>query len=110
MEEIFLTRDTESGLIDVKITPENKLLKEFFETEIQDDMALIDYLVTKATHQEGKDFEITGNAFSLTLTPDRYSITPLYEDRRSPQGGPRRDFFLLLDYWRQFLENEHHKN
>lgn len=110
MEEIFLTRDKESSLIDVKISPENKLLKEFFETEIQDDMALIDYLMTKATHQQDKDYEITGNAFSLTLTPDRYIITPLYEDTRSPQGGPRGDLFLLLDYWRQFLENESSNN
>ncbi len=106
MQEIFLIRDINSGLIKVKILPENKLLEEFFETEIQDDLALTDYLMSKDAGRNGNDYEITGNAFSLTLTADRYIISPLYEDKRAPQEGPSVDFFTLLSRWRHFLKNE----
>ncbi len=110
MLEIHLTRDKESGLIEVTLSPENKLLKEFFETEIQGDIALIDYLKTKEAGNQGEDYEITGNGFTLTLNHDRYIITPLYEDTRPAQAGPRGDFFLLLDRWRQFLKKEPREN
>ncbi|MDF2367990.1 hypothetical protein [Sneathiella sp.] len=110
MLEIHLERDKETGLIESRLSPENNLLKEFFETEIQDDMALINYLRTKTIDQEGEDYEITGNSFTLTLTLDRYIITPIYEDTRPPQDGPREDFFYLLDRWRQFLKREAREN
>ena len=110
MLEIHLERDKKTGLIEVRIFPENNLLKEFFETEIQDDMALINYLRTKDAGVLEENYEITGNGFTLTLTADRYMITPVYEDTRAPQEGPREKFFLLLNYWRQFLLGERKGN
>jgi uncharacterized protein YacL (UPF0231 family) len=85
-------------------------LEEFFETEIQDDMALINYLRTKDTYIQDEEYEITGNGFTLTLTSDRFIITPIYEDTRPPEDGPRDNFFQLLNRWRQFLQEEHSKN
>ena len=110
MLEIHLKIDKETGLIEAELSPENILLKEFFETEIQGDIALADYLKTKATGPQDEDYEITGNGFTLTLSPDRYIITPIYEDTRAPKDGPRDDFFLLLDHWRQFLSHETREN
>ena len=106
MLKIHLQRDRKTGLIEARLSPENKLLKEFFETEIQDDIALINYLRTKDTDIQDENFEITGNGFTLTLTSDRFIITPIYEDTRPPEGGPRDNFFHLLNCWRQFLNTE----
>ena len=106
MLKIHLQRNKETGLIEARLSPENNLLKEFFETEILDDMALINYLRTKKKKEQVEDFEITGNGFTLTLTEDRYIITPLYEDTRPAKDGRRKDFFKLLKHWRKFLKNE----
>lgn len=103
MLEILMARDEKTGLITAEISPENKILEEFLETEIQGDIALIDYLFDRTANALGGGFEITGNAFSLTLTPDRYLIEPLFEDGGRQQEGKREDLFYLLDRWRAFV-------
>ncbi|MEX0582817.1 MAG: hypothetical protein WD185_04040 [Sneathiella sp.] len=98
-----MNRDKATGLIRTKISPENKMLEEFFETEIQGDIALIDYLFDKAADAPGGEFEINGNAFSLTLTADSYQIESIFDENGQRQEGAREDLFYLLDRWRAFI-------
>lgn len=103
MLAILMKRDEKTGFITAKISPENKLLEQYLETEIQGDIALIDYLLDRTANALGGGFEITGNAFSLTLTPDKYLIEPLFDDDKGAQEGAREDLFYLLDRWRAFI-------
>jgi|TARA_R110002094_G_scaffold25946_4_gene38255 hypothetical protein len=110
MMEISIRRDRKTGLLHIKTTPENKLLEEFFETEIQNDLALIDYVYARLARQEDTETEITGNAFSLLLTHDRYIITPLFEQGLPPFEGPQEEFLHILDCWRKRLEKDNLKS
>ena len=106
MIDITLHRDPKTGLIKGKISPANRMLEEFFETEIQNDIAVIHYLSSRATDADGYNVEVTGNAFTLTLTADQYIVSPLYDPDTAPHEGPREDFFFILGEWRKFLAQE----
>ncbi len=106
MIEVTLHRDMKSGLVKARISPANRLLEEFFETEIQNDAAVIHYLSSRAADADGYDVEVTGNAFNLTLTADQYVISPLFDPERASQEGPRSDFFFILDKWQEFLSGD----
>ncbi len=97
--KIRLRRDRKSGLLKITIAPENKALEDFFETEIQNDLALIDYILARLARDTGEEMEITGNAFSLILTETDYIISPLFDADAPAATGPREDFLHILGLW-----------
>lgn len=107
-----LRRDRKSGLLKITIVPENKTLEDFFETEIQNDLALIDYILARLPRDEGEEMEITGNAFSLMLTETDYIILPLFDAAADTPAakGPREDFLHILGLWRARLARDGHKS
>ena len=106
MHDISIHRDQKSGLLKARISPANKVLEEFLETEIQNDLRVIDYLTERTLDAAIHYVDTTGNAFSLKLTADSYFITPLYENDIPPQEGPLDEFLYLLNQWRDFLKKE----
>ncbi|MCR9212417.1 MAG: hypothetical protein NXI13_01760 [Proteobacteria bacterium] len=101
---LSLKKDLETNLLSAEITPENRLLSDFLETEIQQDRAYIDYLLNQATMLENLPFEINGNAYGLILTNVDYKITALYSDEMT--SGPLPDLLDILRQWREFLQPE----
>ncbi|PHQ69961.1 MAG: hypothetical protein COB93_06670 [Sneathiella sp.] len=102
---LIIDRNTETGLLHAKIMPENKLLEDFLQTEIQQDITLIHLLKQKTFDPHALPFEITGNAHSLTLTKDEYLISSLYGGEHCCRG-PLTEFMDILQQWAYFLENE----
>lgn len=101
MPKLTLRKDPETRLISAEIVPENSLLSEFLESEIQQDQALIALLRTHTDNPDQRPFEITGNAHTLALTETDYHITSLNDDTMT--SGPLGDFIDLLHQWDQFL-------
>lgn len=103
--KISLRRSRESGLLSVKLTPENRVLEEFFETEIQNDLGLVEHLLARINAAGREAIELNGNAFSLQLMGEHYTITPLF-DASPPVSGPREDFLRLLQHWHRRLRRD----
>lgn len=108
MIDISLSRDPETGLISGKIVPKNNLLESYFETEVQNDLALIGYVETLAA-QDGP-VEIIGNAHTLKFNDDRYTVTSLFDEAAPPTTGTKTEFLFLLSQWRDFLRREIDEN
>ena len=103
MVQISITRDEETGRISGVIIPENKTLEDYFETEIQNDMAVIRHIRKKLPDAEEMDVDISGNAYCLTLGRDQFTIMPLFDKTAAPVSGPMGEFLYLLDQWYAFL-------
>ncbi|MCF8469060.1 MAG: hypothetical protein K9G33_16820 [Sneathiella sp.] len=106
MVQIAITRDSDTGVISGKITPENKTLEDYFETEIQNDSGIIRHLRKKLMDSDGTDVELIGNAYYLALGPETFTVRPLFEPGLPPATGPTGDFLFLLDQWADFLLNK----
>ena len=104
--QIFITRDSDTGIVSGKITPENKLLEDYFETEIQNDTGVIRHLRKKLMDSDGADVELIGNAYYLSLGPETFTIRSLFEPDSRATTGSTGDFLFLLDQWYDFLLNK----
>ncbi len=104
MPIMTLLKDPETGLLKAELSPENGVLCDFFESEIQQDRAFIAFLKAQAEDRESLPFEINGNAHTLTLTGPQYEITSLQSGETT--SGPLSDLLDLLRQWDGFLRGE----
>jgi hypothetical protein len=106
MPTISIKADPDTGLYKSKITPSNRLLEEFLESEVQEDMAFIQYLREAIKRLDKISFEINGNAHCLKLTTSDYTVSPLHENENDLSSGPLDDFIYFLNEWEKALSTQ----
>lgn len=94
--------DPETGLLLADIDPENSLLKGFLETEIQQDIILLDDLLDRLGQAPAPHIDLNGNAYNLNTSDGKYIISSLFEDLEETTG-PLSEFLSLLQQWRNFF-------
>lgn len=81
---------------------EAQILKDFIETELQQDIAFTDHLLNQLNIPERGIFEISGNSFTLTVKNNRFSIDNLYCEEERIRGD--LSFFIeTLELWKKAL-------
>ena len=103
MPSILILTDPDTGLINCKIVPKNNLMEEFLESEIQEDIAFVEYLRKAIEELDENGFEINGNAHCLRLTTTDYSVSRLHENVDDVSSGRLDDFTYFLVEWEKAL-------
>lgn len=81
---------------------EAQILKDFIETELQQDITYTDHLLDQLNKPELGMFEISGNSYILTVENNKFIIENQYCEEERMRGD--LPFFInTLKSWRKIL-------
>ncbi len=77
---------------------EGLVLKNFFESEIQQDIPYAAYLLNRLQDTKTHPFELDGNQFEISVSRSRFKIENLFDETESCEGELS---FLsgVLEHW-----------
>jgi len=86
--------------------PGHQALANCLESDLQDSATISAVLAALEQVTTGKDQELYGNSYTVTMRPDEVTLESLFDDSERPTRLPAQPFKSLLTAWLDFLDNE----
>lgn len=84
---------------------DGEILRSFLESELQEDLVHTSNLLARCKSQGTAYFEITGNAYTLLINNDNFSIENQFDETESITGE-RTYLNEILENWEALLHSK----
>jgi uncharacterized protein YacL (UPF0231 family) len=89
----------------VQATPEHAPFANYLESDLQDNAIISEVMQTLEQFSGDSEQEISGNSYTLILTPDKVTLENMFDEMEEPYQLSISKCIILLKAWADFIEN-----
>ncbi len=89
----------------VQALEEQNAMADYLESDLQDSATITEILQKTEKEFSEKENEISGNSYTLLLTPETITLENLFDDEIEPYQLDMEQFRKIVQSWLEFLDN-----